>query len=68
MIMSIVDAQLAVRSSVQGFDQEQDHVFSYHSPPDHVPLDHPLRKVKNLVNRALKELSRDFNKMHLPSG
>jgi len=68
VIMSIVDAQLAVRRSVQGVNQEQDHVFSYRSPPDHVPMDHPLRRIKNLVNRALKELSRDFNKMYLPRG
>ena len=53
---------------MQGFDQKQNYIFSYHSPPDHVPLDHPLRKVKNLVNCALKELSRDFNEMYLPIG
>ena len=36
MIMSIVGAQLAKGRSVHGFNQERDHVFSYHSPPDRV--------------------------------
>lgn len=49
---------------MQGFDQEQHYRASYQSPPDHVPLDHPLRGIKDLTNAALKELSRDFNKMY----
>ena len=53
---------------MQGFSQDQNHAVGYRSPADHVPMDHPLRKVKDLADRALKELSRDFNKMYSPAG
>lgn len=33
-----------------------------------MPTDHPLRMIKDMANRAMKELSRDFSKMYAPTG
>ena len=53
---------------MRGENQEQDRMFSYRSPADRVPMDHPLRGVKDMANRALKELSPEFDKMYAPMG
>jgi len=53
---------------MRGANQEQDSIFSYHSPADRVPSNHPLRMVKEMANRALKGLSADFNKMYSATG
>jgi transposase len=53
---------------MRGANQEQDYIFSYHSPADRVPSDHPLRMVKEMANRGLKELSTDFSKMYAAAG
>jgi transposase len=53
---------------VRGHNQEQDDIFSYHSAGDRVPADHPLRAVKEMANRALKELSKDFSQMYAATG
>jgi transposase len=43
-------------------------MFSYASPEDRVPAEHPLRPIKAMVAKALKELSRDFSKMYSVMG
>jgi transposase len=53
---------------MRGANKEQDYIFSYHLPADRVPSDHPLRMVKEIANRALKELSADFSKMYAAAG
>ena len=53
---------------MRGDNHEQDCIFSYHSPADRVPFDHPLRLIKEIANRALKELSKDFGEMYAPTG
>ncbi len=53
---------------MRGENSEQDRMFSYRSPADRVPMGHPLRAVKEMANRALKELSPEFAKMYAPSG
>ena len=53
---------------MRGVNHEQDYIFSYHSPADRVPSDHPLRIIKEMANRGLKELSTDFTKMYSPIG
>ena len=53
---------------MRGVNHEQDYIFSYHSPADRVPSDHPLRIIKEMANRGLKELSADFTKMYSPIG
>jgi transposase len=53
---------------MRGENQEQDRMFSYRSPADRVPVDHPLRAVKEMAKRALSELSAEFDKMYSPTG
>jgi transposase len=53
---------------MRGEDREQDQMFSYRSPADRVPMDHPLREIKEMANRALKELPGEFDKMYAPTG
>lgn len=53
---------------MRGPNHEQDYIFSYHSPADRVPSGHPLRIIKDMANRALKELSPEFSKMYSPVG
>ena len=53
---------------MRGPNHEQDYIFSYHSPADRVPSDHPLRLIKSMANQALKELSAEFTKMYSPIG
>ncbi len=37
------------------------------SSRDRVPADHPMRKVKEIVDRVLKVLSRDYCRIKIPS-
>ena len=45
---------------MRGADQRSEGIFSYVRLEQRVPADHPLRAIRDLVDAALKELSRDF--------
>jgi transposase len=51
-----------------GDDIQQDSMFSYLSPEARVPKEHPLRPLRQMVNQALRELSRDFQAMYASEG
>jgi transposase len=53
---------------MRGNDTVQTDIFSYISPEQRVPKDHPLRPVRILVNEALQALSRDFDRMYSDIG
>ena len=53
---------------MRGTDQQQNHVFSYISPEQRVPRDHPLRPIRTMVNEILKDLSPQFHKMYAKVG
>ena len=53
---------------MRGDDIHQDAMFSYLSPEARVPKDHPLRPLRQMVNQALRELSRDFAAMYSQEG
>ena len=53
---------------MRGTDQQQEHVFSYISPEQRVRKDHPLRPIRSMVDKVLKELSPEFNKMYSKVG
>lgn len=42
---------------MRGEDLRQDGLFSYLSPEERVPKEHPLRTIRQMVDRALEELS-----------
>lgn len=49
---------------MRGQDTQQSTMFSYLSPEDRVPADHPLRRMRPLVDKALKALSPTFDEMY----
>lgn len=53
---------------MRGHDVIQTDIFSYISPEQRVPKDHPLRPIRILVNDALTALSRDFDRMYSDMG
>jgi transposase len=55
-------------NGMRGADQQQGHVFSYLSPEQRVRKDHPLRPIRDMVDRVLKELSPEFDKMYSKVG
>src|ERR1700720_2968030 len=53
---------------MRGDDQQQDGMFSYISPDKRVPQDHPLRRIRPIVDRVLEQLSPRFNKLYARAG
>lgn len=53
---------------MRGSDQQQIHVFSYISPEQRVPKDHPLRAIRRMVDAALQELSPQFDRVYAKVG
>jgi transposase len=53
---------------MRGEDVQQQAMFSYLSFEVRVPRDHPLRLIRDMVNRALRELSREFQAMYSREG
>ena len=53
---------------MRGTDQQQGHVFSYISPEQRVRKDHPLRPIRAMVDKVLKQLSPEFTKMYSKVG
>jgi transposase len=53
---------------MRGFDSQQSAMYSYLSPEQRVPADHPLRAIREMVDRALKGLSRRFNEIYSATG
>jgi transposase len=53
---------------MRGHDHHQQQLFSFISPEQRVPKDHPLRPIKNMVNKVLKDLSAQFAEMYSSLG
>jgi transposase len=53
---------------MRGEDAKQEAIFSYVSPERRVPLDHPLRPVREMVDGILKEMSPRFARLYSDRG
>jgi transposase len=53
---------------MRGKDTQQSALYSYLSPEDRVPADHPLRAIRLMAEMALKALSPVFNRMYVGFG
>jgi transposase len=53
---------------MRGRDEQQLDVFSYISPEQRVPLDHPLRSVRAMTDEALRQLRPRFNSLYAKTG
>ena len=51
-----------------GADRQTNKLLSDTSPEQLVPVDHPLRPIRDLVNAALDRLSRDFARLYVKTG
>jgi len=54
--------------SMRGNDEQQGSVFSYINPEERIPSDHPLRAIRGMVDRALKELWAHFEALYARRG
>ena len=53
---------------MRGDDNQQEGMFSYISPDNRVPADHPLRPIRKMVDEILKEMSPQFAKLYSDVG
>jgi transposase len=53
---------------MRGDDKQQLSVFSYVSPEQRVPHDHPLRPLRTLTDEALQQLRRRLSKLYARTG
>ena len=53
---------------MRGHDEQTHHMFSYLSPEQRVPADHPLRAIRALTDEALHTLSRRFAGLYSQTG
>jgi transposase len=53
---------------MRGDDNQQEGMFSYISPEKRVPVDHPLRPIRKMVDEILKEMSPRFAKLYSDVG
>lgn len=53
---------------MRGDDEQQLDVFSYVSPEQRIPQDHPLRPVRAMANEALHDLKPRFSKLYAKTG
>jgi transposase len=53
---------------MRGDDEQTSHLFSYVSPEQRVPADHPLRAIRALTDEALRSLSPRFAGLYAKTG
>jgi transposase len=53
---------------MRGSDERSDFLFSYVSPEQRVPADHPMRPIRRLVDAALGRLSPQFDAIYTEFG
>jgi len=56
------------QTTMRGDNFDQDGVFSYISPEQRVPQDHPLRAIREMVDQVLVELSPEFDRLYARTG
>lgn len=53
---------------MRGNDRQQGSMFSYLSPEDRVPTEHPLRPIRAMVDMVLRGMSSEFDKVYSTEG
>jgi transposase len=53
---------------MRGEDRQQEELFSYGSLEERVPRDHPLRPIREMVDKSLKEMSGCFDEIYSADG
>lgn len=53
---------------MRGDDQQQSGMFSYVSLEDRVPQDHPLRRIREMVDQILRGMAKEFDGLYAKTG
>src|SRR5947207_10062771 len=53
---------------MRGTDEKQAGMFSYVSPEQRIPADHPLRPIREMTDEVLRQLSRRFAGLYPKTG
>jgi transposase len=53
---------------MRGDHREPDSMFSYVSPEQRIPKEHPLRGIRALVDEVLTDMSREFDRLYATTG
>ena len=53
---------------MRGPDEQTQHMFSYLSPEQRVPADHPLRAIRALTDEALRSMSAQLERLYSTTG
>ena len=53
---------------MRGDDQQQSGMFSYVALEDRVPQDHPLRRIREMVDEILRGMAKDFDGLYAKTG
>ncbi len=53
---------------MRGNDEQQGAVFSYLNPEERIPAEHPLRRIRAMVDAALREMSAHFEALYARRG
>src|ERR687892_733466 len=56
------------RNSVRGDNEQEAAMFSYISPEQRVPADHPLRPIRQMTDEIFKQLSPRFDQLYARTG
>ena len=49
---------------MRGEDKKQSAMFSYVSLERRIPIDHPLRSIRSMADRALEQMSSTFDRVY----
>lgn len=53
---------------MRGHTEDQDQLFTYVGLEEYVPSNHPLRRVRTLVDSVLKEMDEEFERLYSDIG
>ena len=53
---------------MRGSDEPPTHLFSYLSPEERIPADHPLRSIRQMTNEALRAISPELDAVYSDIG
>jgi transposase len=53
---------------MRGDDQQQSGMFSYVSLEERVPQDHPLRRIREMVDQILHGMAKEFDGLYAKTG
>jgi len=68
LVHDSLDLNGAEGKAMRGTDERSGSLFSYVDLEARVPKGHPLRTIREIINRALSDLSADFGGMYAPLG